>query len=236
MTKSVRFILVISGLTAAVLLAHDPVFRLGEHEPRDVTALIEGLRVAHDVPAVACAVIWSNRVVGLGASGLRKAGAGEAPVTLHDKWHHGSLTKSMTATLAAMLVEEGRLRWDSTLAEVFPDLAPGMHASWRGVRLDWLCSNRSGAPGDLAPSGIWAELWSFQVTPREGRRLLLNRLTALPPASEPGTRYEYSVLWLAPNREFGVVAVCNAASRFAPDPGARVTDEIASRMIGEFLP
>jgi len=198
-------------------------------------------------------------VVGLGASGLRKAGAGEAPVTLHDKWHHGSLTKSMTATLAAMFVEERRLRWDSTLAEVFPDLAPGMHASWRGVRLDWLCSNRSGAPGDLAPSGIWAELWSFQGTPREGRRLLLNRLTALPPASEPGSRYEYSnagfalaghmlettvdLAWekllkarLAPNREFGVVAVCNAASRSAPNPGARVTDEIASRMIGEFLP
>jgi hypothetical protein len=45
----------------------------------------------------------------------------------------------------------------------------------------------------------------------------------------------YSVLWLAPNLEFGVVAVCNAASRSSPDPGAEVTDEIVSRMIGEFL-
>jgi hypothetical protein len=35
---------------------------------------------------------------------------------------------------------------------------------------------------------------------------------------------------------FGVIAVCNAAAPSDPDPGARVTDAIASRMIREFLP
>jgi CubicO group peptidase (beta-lactamase class C family) len=157
-----------------------------------VTPLIETIRAANNVPAVACAVVVSNRIVGLGASGLRKAGITNAPVTLHDKWHHGSLTKSMTATLAAMVVERGVLRWESTLEEVFPAFAPSMHSSWRGVRLDWLCSNRSGAPGDLGASGIWTQLWNFKGTPHDGRRLLLQTLTVLPPASTPGTKYEYS--------------------------------------------
>jgi CubicO group peptidase (beta-lactamase class C family) len=91
-----------------------------------------------------------------------------------------------------MLVEQGRLRWDSTLAEVFPDWSPRMQAAWRPVTLEWLCSNRGGAPNDLGPSGIWTQLWNAQGTPREGRRLLLEKLTVLPPASTPGTTYEYS--------------------------------------------
>ena len=60
------------------------------------------------------------------------------------------------------------------------------------TRLDWLCSNRGGAPGDLNPGGIWNELWNFKGTPTEGRRLLLTRLTARAPSSTPGTKYEYS--------------------------------------------
>ncbi len=39
-------------------------------------------------------------------------------VTLDDRFHIGSDTKAMTATLAGMLVEEGKLRWDSTIGEV----------------------------------------------------------------------------------------------------------------------
>ena len=42
------------------------------------------------------------------AVGVRKRGD-ETPVTLADKYHLGSCTKSFTATLAATLVEEGKL-------------------------------------------------------------------------------------------------------------------------------
>jgi len=98
----------------------------------------------------------------------------------------------MTASLAAILVQEGKIRWDTPLAEVFPDWAPRMQEAWRSVTLDQLTSNRSGAPGDLNASGIWSQLWSFGGTPREARRLLLEKLTVLPPNAPPGTRYEYS--------------------------------------------
>ena len=40
-------------------------------------------------------------------------------VTIGDKFHIGSCTKSMTALVAAMLVAEGRLKWDTTIADVF---------------------------------------------------------------------------------------------------------------------
>lgn len=167
-------------------------FSTEARDARNLNALLEPIREANRVPALACAVVLSNRIVGIGAVGVRKSGVPSAPVTLGDKWHQGSLTKSMTATLAAILVEEGRIRWSSTLAEVFPDWAPSMNATWRRATLEQLTSNRGGAPGDLEVSGIWTQLWSFQGTPRESRRFLLQKLTALPPRSEPGTTYEYS--------------------------------------------
>jgi len=167
-------------------------FRVVSHDVRNLNSLLEPIRVANGVPALACAVVLSNRIVGLGAVGYRKAGITNAPVTLQDRWHHGSLTKSMTATLAARLVEAGRIRWETTLTDVFPEQAPKMNAAWRTVTLDWLCSNRGGAPGDLNASGIWSQLWNFGGTPTEARRLLLEKLTVIAPNSTPGTRYEYS--------------------------------------------
>ncbi|MFN8644671.1 MAG: hypothetical protein U0802_24520 [Candidatus Binatia bacterium] len=40
----------------------------------------------------------------------------------------------MTALAAAMLVEEGRLRWGTTIGEVFPELAGRMDAGLAGRR------------------------------------------------------------------------------------------------------
>jgi CubicO group peptidase (beta-lactamase class C family) len=45
----------------------------------------------------------------------------------------------------------------------------------------------------------------------------------------------YSVIWLAPARQFGVVAVCNLATAAGPNPGATATDQIAAQLIQEFL-
>ncbi len=167
-------------------------FLLETNGARSVDALIETIRRENNVPAVACAVVRSNRLVAIGAVGLRRWGFTNAAVALDDRWHQGSLTKAMTATLAAMLVDEGRIRWDSTLGEIFPDRAAAMNPRWRAVTLDQLTTNRGGAPTDLQSSGIWRVLWYFSGSPTAARRLLLERLTALPPSSEPGTRYEYS--------------------------------------------
>ena len=63
------------------------------------------------------------------------------------------------------------------------------------------------------------------------------------PWAAPGKAYThsgsnlqwFSVIWFAPAREFAVVAVCNLATGSAPNPGATATDQVAGRMINEFL-
>lgn len=183
-----------SGYLIAVVVVtfHAPAVRAeGAAKPADLSADLRPLREKHGLPAMAAVVVRGDRVIAVGAEGVRKAG-GKDRVTAADRFHVGSNTKSMTATLCALLVEEGKLKWDTTLADAFPDLKGKMHEQWRGVTLEQLLTNRGGAPADLDADGLWGRLWAVKGTPTVARRTLLEGVIKNPPAAEPGTKYVYS--------------------------------------------
>src|SRR3954470_22852546 len=101
----------------------------------------------YDLPALAAAIIKNGEVIASGAVGTRRAGT-NSPVMIEDRFHIGSDTKAMTALIAAMLVEGGKIRWTSTVDEVFPELAATMDPAVRGVTLEQLLSHISGIPSD----------------------------------------------------------------------------------------
>ena len=70
---------------------------------------------------MAAAVLRGERMIAHGVAGVRKRGTAER-ITLNDRFHLGSCTKAMTVTLVAMLVEEGKLNWTTTLAKFLPPL------------------------------------------------------------------------------------------------------------------
>src|SRR5438128_10606987 len=72
-------------------------------EAADVSAALAPIRERHGLPGLAVVVLHGESIVARGAAGVRKAGSPE-PITAHDVFHLGSCTKSMTATMCAMLV------------------------------------------------------------------------------------------------------------------------------------
>ena len=62
----------------------------------------------HDVPAMTAAVVDANGLVKSQCSGVRKRGTSDE-VELSDRFPLGSCTKSMTATLAAVMVDAGKI-------------------------------------------------------------------------------------------------------------------------------
>ena len=84
--------------------------------------------------------------------GLRSAKA-STPVAATDQWHIGSDTKSMTATLAARLVEARRLDWTATIGEVLGARLPGMDPAYAGANLLHLMSHRAGLVHDAPDPG-----------------------------------------------------------------------------------
>jgi CubicO group peptidase (beta-lactamase class C family) len=110
-------------------------------------ALLKVQSQQNNLPALAAAVVVKGKLVAVGTTGTRRAGTA-IPVTQDDRFHLGSDTKAMTALLAAMMIEDGKLQWDSTLAQVFPELAAGMDARLQQVTITQLLSHTSGLPPD----------------------------------------------------------------------------------------
>lgn len=84
----------------------------------------------------------ANRVH-LAAGGVRRVTA-PTSLTHQDMLIVGSLGKAMVSAVAAMLVEEGKLRWDTSLAQGFPAMRTAIHPAWAGVTLLDLLHHRSG--------------------------------------------------------------------------------------------
>jgi CubicO group peptidase (beta-lactamase class C family) len=164
-------------VSSAPELPADP--RIGE--------LLKQVQEKSDVPAIAAAIVTSDGLAAFGVAGVRKRGT-SAPATPGDLWHLGSNTKAMTATLVALLVEQGKLKWETTVGEVFSGSSFKIYPELRDVTVLQLLSHRSGLPANLE----LAKYLGVDAS-REGLRAVRQEL-AKPPQSAPGSKFEYSNL------------------------------------------
>jgi CubicO group peptidase (beta-lactamase class C family) len=154
--------------------------------------LLTSFLARYELPAIAAAVVRGGNVVAVGAVGTRKAGA-KIPVTVNDRFHLGSDTKAMTALLTAMLVEEGKLRWNSTVSEIFPELAAKMDSALQRVTVEQLLSHTSGIPSD---NDVVIDLLGKSLLQDgnldELRYWLVQQWSVQPLESQPGTKFAYA--------------------------------------------
>src|SRR5271157_2994010 len=156
----------------------------------DMAQALEVIRKKHALPALAVVVVKDGRICDRVAVGVRKWGD-PTPVTTNDEFHIGSCTKSMTATLAAMLIEEGKLRWDTTIADVFPELKGKMDTQYEAVTVEQLLTHRGGVPG-APPAAAWKRAWEQEGTPTRQRREFIEAVLGQAPEATPGTKMIYS--------------------------------------------
>jgi len=121
--------------------------------PNDGTlqSVLDQVRTGHNVPAVAAVLIEGGTIVEIGVSGTRLIN-GQEPVTTDDQWHIGSISKSMTSTLAAIYIERGMLDWETTLADVLLADIPDMRGEYHDVRIEQLMAHTGGLPVDILRS------------------------------------------------------------------------------------
>jgi CubicO group peptidase (beta-lactamase class C family) len=116
--------------------------------------------------------------------GVRRSDA-PARATVDDRFHLGSNTKAMTATLAALAVERGALGWDTDAAEVLPGTPR------RGATLLQLLSHGAG----LLPYEEDDEIATVALgngNAAEQRRVFARAVLADEPVFSAGTAHTYS--------------------------------------------
>ncbi len=157
----------------------------------DLGAVLEPIRAKYDIPALAAAIVSRGELEAVGVCGVRERGS-EVKVTLDDRFHLGSCSKAMTATLCAILIEKKQLAWDSSLVDAFSADVKEPLPAWKAVQLQHLLTNRSGAPANLDANGLWMRLFTSTESPVLQRLALAKGVLAREPESAAGEKYLYS--------------------------------------------
>jgi len=133
-------------------------------------------------------VMVDGNVVDSAVDGERENGSG-VKLDIGDRWHLGSVTKSITATMIARLVESEQMKWSDTVGDCFPDVA--IHEDWKPVTLRQLLTHTAGAPANFS---LWVRLHSPALgaeCTRARRKAVLN-VVEDEPTHLPGTEFAYS--------------------------------------------
>ena len=159
-------------------------------ELEDLGSLVEGIHADHDVPALWVGIADTEGLVAAGARGVRERGSKET-VTVADRLHLGSCSKSMTASLAAILAEAETIAFDDSIALYFPDV--DVHAGWKSSTLRHLMAHRGGAPFNLVDHGpLGLFILKHEGEPRTHRETLAAGLLRVAPKHEIGAEFVYS--------------------------------------------
>ncbi len=180
-SRALRAIVVVAVAAAAVSIDAT------SSEQPTLSARLEKIRAAANLPAVAGATFRSSGSPDIAAVGVRRLGD-PALVTTDDLWHIGSLTKSFTATLAGVFVERGQLSWTSTLGDL---LGAAKARKFAPVTLLDLLTHRSGLPANVSPV-LTISLEHSSAPVMEQRQRVLESLLAGEPTAKPGERFLYS--------------------------------------------
>ena len=136
-----------------------------------ISGILADVVAKYGVPGISASVIVGDRTL-TGAAGVRVAGT-QAIVRANDRFAIGSTTKAMTATLAGVLVERGLLRWNSTIAQVFPELRTTMKPEYQNVTIEQLLQHRGGVVADEDASPELAQKVEDYQGPDSQARLAL---------------------------------------------------------------
>jgi CubicO group peptidase (beta-lactamase class C family) len=170
----------------------------GKNSADSIKSLLESVREEYKLPAIAASVVSSDGGIVSAASGMRIKG-NQTQVTARDEFSIGSVSKPMTATVIATLVEDGKLLWTTRVLDVFPELKELTHPTLREITLEQLLSHRAG----IAPFEEDKDIESIPKFPGNAReqRYAFTRWLLKPAAVvAPGTKKVYS------NAGYGIAA------------------------------
>lgn len=144
----------------------------------ELSELLADVHARTGVPALAAAWIADGKIVACATVGVERFGSDRA-VPPDAPFHLGSVTKPITATVIARLVEEGALDWGTRVAEVMDDLE--MHEQYRDVTVEELLRHRGRLHAFTTERPDGMPEVSAEGSPSDQRAAFLAAALRLPP-------------------------------------------------------
>lgn len=143
-----------------------------------------------NAPSIAMALVKDGKLAQSAVVGVRSLDRAEQ-TEINDAFHIGSVGKSMTATLIGRLIDGQKLRWDTTIGEVFEEL--DIKEAFRPVTIEQLLDHQGGVPPFVDDREF--ELESFvdkNLSPTEQRLKFALEAMSRDPAGDAGGGMIYS--------------------------------------------
>ena len=176
-------------LTAGLLALVPSAMGQSQNAPPDpVEEYVKAEMERQHIPGLALLVAREGKIVraqGLGFSNLEL----QVPVKPETVFQSGSVGKQFAATAVMMLVEEGKVGLDDSIAKYFKDAPP----SWKPVTVRQLLSHTAGFtdyPQDFDFHKDYKDTEAYE-------NQLLKAIAGIPLAFPPGTKWSYSNLGYA---------------------------------------
>jgi CubicO group peptidase (beta-lactamase class C family) len=147
---------------------------------KDLDAFVEQRLAEWKVPGLSIVVVKDGAVLLARGYGVRDLATREK-VTPDTLFSIASATKSFTATVAAMAVEEKKVEWDRPLRTYFPDFRMYDAAAAEKVTLRDLLTHRTGIPRQKF----------FSLNPPATRREVRDRLRYFEPSADFRSAFQY---------------------------------------------
>jgi CubicO group peptidase (beta-lactamase class C family) len=176
------------GLTALLLLTSAPTAHAAGAplSGAEIDRLVARTMTAFPVPGIAVGVVKDGKLVYSKGYGVRELGRAE-PVDADTHFAIGSISKSFTTAALAILVDEGKLRWDDRVIDYLPEFRMSDPFVTREFTIRDLLTHRSGL-------GIGAGDLLF-VTPTDfTRHDLIRALRFLKPVTSFRSQFAYDNL------------------------------------------
>lgn len=138
-------------------------------------------KVAPFVPGVAIVVVSGGQVKSLQGYGVRRAGTREK-ITPDTIFRLASLSKPVAATAASVLVNEGKISWDTTITSVLPQVAFKNAKYSKQLTFRHALSQSSGLP---------RHTYSHFIDQNMAYNDIVNRLRYVNFVCPPGKCYDY---------------------------------------------
>jgi len=191
MKKILAIAVTIFMLQAGVVLAQEKVTKPSEAEMKKILSDFDQYASKSmadwKIPGMAIGIVQDGKLIFAKGYGVKTLGTND-PVTENTIFQIGSTSKAFTATLMAMLVDEGKIQWEDKVIDQIPDFE--MYDPWvtREFQIVDLMAQHSGMPGYAAD-----ELYLLGFDQEYIRKAARN----IKPVSSFRSKYAYqNGLWL----------------------------------------
>jgi len=152
------------------------------------TDIIAKVQVDAELPGVGGVVLKDSEIIAQAFAGEKQKDSG-LTIEADELWHIGSVTKSMTATMIARLVEKDVLSWDDSIEDILG--TKKIHKQWHAVTFRELLTHTSGAKPNFP---MLTNLFQPKTEEKTlaGRKKQVRKVLKKKPQAEPGTAFEYS--------------------------------------------